>query len=206
MTVTERLHRPVVLLASASPRRRELLEQIGIAWRTLPGEVDETGMPGEEPADYVRRVALAKARAAWTSVQPDPGVPVLAADTAVVAGGQVLGKPADATDAARMLGLLSGRSHQVLTAVAVISRVGESVALSRSEVTFRHITPQEMAAYWRSGEPADKAGAYAIQGRGAVFVSELRGSYSGVVGLPLYETAGLLEQHGVASLCAEGRA
>ena len=187
--------RPIVQLASASPRRRELLSQIGIDWRIVSGEVDESGIAGESAADYVTRLALAKARHAWRRSER---APVVAADTAVVAAGEILGKPRDEGDCTRMLDLLSGTVHQVYTAVAVISAGGESSALSVSEVAFRDISPAEIAAYWRSGEPADKAGGYAIQGLGAIFVRDLRGSYSGVMGLPLFETAALLRSHGVS--------
>lgn len=192
-----------VFLASASPRRRVLLAQIGLDCEVLPADVDERVRPGEAPGEYVSRLALAKARAAHAQAGRRAG-PVLAADTAVVVGGQILGKPADEADAARMLRLLSGRSHQVLTAVAVISARGESVALSTSEVEFRELSDGEIAAYWRSGEPADKAGGYAVQGLGAVFIRALRGSFSGVMGLPLFETAELLAAHGVPVLQAPG--
>lgn len=193
---------PLVYLASASPRRRELLTQLGLRWALVPAVVDETRQAGEAPADYVRRLALGKARAARGRVPAAAVAPVVAADTTVVVDEEVLGKPTDEADAVRMLRLLSGRAHQVLTAVAVASARGESVALSASEVSFRAIATAEAAAYWRSGEPADKAGGYAIQGRGAIFVRELRGSYSGVVGLPLFETAALLAGHGVSVLGA----
>lgn len=190
---------PPVYLASASPRRRALLAQIGLDCEVLPADVDESVVPGEAPEDYVRRLALAKARAARARAARD-AAPVVAADTAVVVAGAVLGKPADEADCARMLRLLSGATHRVLTAVAVVSSRGESLALSASEVDFRAIAPAEMAAYWRTGEPADKAGGYAVQGLGAVFIRALRGSFSGVMGLPLFETAGLLAAHGVAVL------
>jgi septum formation protein len=189
--------RTTVRLASASPRRRALLAQIGLACEVLPADVDERVRPGEAPGDYVRRLALAKARAARAQAG-NGGAPVLAADTAVVIGGEILGKPASEADGARMLRRLSGATHQVLTAVAVISARGESLALSASEVEFRELTDAEIAAYWRSGEPVDKAGGYAVQGLGAVFIRALRGSFSGVVGLPLFETAALLAEHGIA--------
>lgn len=195
---------PFVYLASMSPRRRELLSQIGLRWELLAVDLDESHPPHEPPAQYVHRLALAKARAASVIVPVPQAAPVVAADTAVVVEGQVLGKPADEMDCARMLGLLSDRTHQVLTAVAVVSTHGESAAVSCSEVAFRGIAPAEMTAYWRTGEPADKAGAYAIQGLGAIFVRELRGSYSGVMGLPLFETAALLREHGLALWPAAG--
>lgn len=191
---------PLVYLASASPRRQILLAQLGLRWAQIPAVVDESRQPDEPPADYVRRLALAKSRAGRLHCPAAQAAPVVAADTTVVVAGTVLGKPVDAADAARMLQLMSGRTHQVLTAVAVASPGGESVALSASEVVFRTVGAAEAAAYWRSGEPADKAGGYAIQGLGAVFVQELRGSYSGVMGLPLFETAQLLGTHGVPVL------
>jgi septum formation protein len=183
---------PVLVLASASPRRRELLWQIGVPHRVAPAGIDERALRGESPVDCVRRLALAKAR------QPAPaGLPVLGADTEVVLDGELLGKPRDREGALAMLARLSGRTHQVLTAVALVGAHGQSLALSTSEVQFRALTRDECLRYWDTGEPRDKAGAYAIQGLGAVFVSDLRGSYSGVVGLPLYETAGLLAAAGV---------
>jgi septum formation protein len=196
---------PQLYLASASPRRRQLLAQVGIGCTVLPADIDESRLPGEPPGDYVLRLALAKARAARGRA-PRPDVPVLAADTAVVVDGEVLGKPGSAEEGARMLGLLSGRAHRVLTAVAVVSARGESVAVSASEVEFRALAPAEIAAYWRTGEPADKAGGYAVQGLGAVFISALRGSFSGVMGLPLFETARLLADHGIAVLPGQGAA
>jgi len=196
---------PPLYLASASPRRRQLLAQVGIGCTVLPADIDESRLPGEAPGDYVRRLALAKARAARGRA-PRPDVPVLAADTAVVVDGEVLGKPGTAEEGARMLGLLSGRAHRVLTAVAVVSPCGESVEVSASEVEFRALAPAEIAAYWHTGEPADKAGGYAVQGLGAVFISGLRGSFSGVMGLPLFETARLLAAHGIAVLPAEAPA
>jgi septum formation protein len=186
---------PFVYLASASPRRRELLAQIGIACEILPAEVDETPLQGEGPADMVCRLAAAKARAGLRSGPARPA-PVVAADTAVALGGEVFGKPRDAADARRMLGRLAGRTHEVWTAVAVAAGDRERVELSRSEVTFRPMDGDEIHAYVQTGEPLDKAGGYAIQGLGAVFIAGLRGSYSGVMGLPLFETARLLAFHG----------
>jgi septum formation protein len=197
---------PFVYLASASPRRRELLTQIGVQWSLLPTEVDESSRPVEDPVVYVTRLALAKARDALARVPVGHPAPVLAADTAVVARGELLGKPAGEADCRRMLSLLSGTVHEVFSAVAVISSRGESTALNCTEVVFREISDEEISAYWASGEPADKAGAYGIQGIGAIFAREIRGSYSGVMGLPLFETAALLAQHGMAPLVAPGRA
>jgi len=192
---------PQLYLASKSPRRRELLAQIGVSYGIIAVELDEAPLPGEAPEDYVRRVALDKARAGRALLEIPDEVPVLGADTLVTIDGQILGKPRDADDALGMLRLLSGRTHRVMSAVALIG-AEERQALSTSEVSFRPISDQEVRAYWDSGEPADKAGGYAIQGLGAVFVRELRGSYSGVMGLPLYETAALLAAAGIVLLDA----
>lgn len=186
---------PFVYLASASPRRRELLAQLGVRCEVLSVAVDEEAQPGEGAAELVCRLASAKALAG-VALRPGPPMPIVAADTSVALGAELFAKPLDEADAARILGRLSGRTHSVFTAVAVADGQRERVELSRSEVTFRTLAPQEIAAYWRTGEPADKAGAYAIQGRGAQFISHLRGSYSGVMGLPLFETARLLTQFG----------
>ena len=181
-----------VYLASASPRRRELLAQLGIRCEVLAVGVDESPRPGETAADLVCRLASAKA-VAGVAVRPaSASAPVVAADTAVALGTELFGKPVDEADANRILNRLSGRTHAVYTAVAVADGGRERVQLSRSEVTFRPLGAAEIAAYWRTGEPADKAGAYAIQGRGAQFIAGLSGSYSGVMGLPLFETARLL--------------
>jgi septum formation protein len=185
-----------IYLASASPRRRELLGQLGVQCRLAPGSVDEARYPGESGEDYVRRLALSKGRAALKSLG-QTAVPVLAADTAVIAGEDILGKPVDEADARRILTRLSGSTHEVCTGVVVFQGPVENVAVSRSQVRFRALSADEITAYWRTGEPRDKAGAYAIQGLGAVFVEELTGSYSGVMGLPLFETARLLESAGV---------
>lgn len=183
-------------LASASPRRRQLLEQMGLRFEVLAADVDEGLRPAEAPEDYVSRVAEAKARAVVLRLG-SPDLPVLAADTAVVLEGSILGKPRDRADGIAMLGRLAGRSHQVLSAVALWHGGRVQRALSRSRVTFRAISAEEAAAYWASGEPADKAGGYGIQGLGGVFVESLEGSYSGVMGLPLFETAALLKEAGI---------
>jgi septum formation protein len=191
---------PQVFLASNSPRRRELLTQIGVSFAVVALSLDEARLPGEDPEGYVRRVALDKARAGRDIVAArGEALPVLAADTAVVVDERVLGKPRDQTDAAAMLRLLSGRTHRVLSAVALADG-DERVALSESLVRFRPLAPGEAAAYWATGEPADKAGGYAIQGLGALFIEHLSGSYSGVMGLPLFETAGLLAAVGIRTL------
>lgn len=186
-----------VYLASASPRRRQLLSQIGVPFQVLSVDVDESIAAGEDAERYVLRLARAKAAAGLSRRSAARPAAVLGADTVVVAGGAILGKPADYADAQRMLGLLSARTHEVLTAVALATDDGVLSDLSRSEVTFREITPEEARDYWNTGESRDKAGAYAIQGYGAVFISGLRGSYSGVMGLPLFETAHLLRAAGV---------
>lgn len=185
-----------IYLASGSPRRRELLHQIGVPFRVVGTEVDEAVLPGEAPPDYVARLAAAKAEAGWGRSR-DADAPVLAADTAVVLDGVILGKPADRPGGEAMLRQLSGRTHEVLTAIALRTADGLRARISRSEVTFRKLAAGEAEAYWETGEASDKAGAYAIQGRAAIFVANLRGSYSGVMGLPLFETAELLGMAGV---------
>ncbi len=192
---------PLVCLASVSPRRRELLAQLGVPYLVHPADIDETLAPREAGADYVVRVACAKALAVRAR---GVDLPVLAADTAVVLDETIFGKPRDRAAAAAMLLALAARTHRVLTAVALAHSAGVAFRLSASEVRLRAISAAECAAYWDSGEPRDKAGGYAIQGRGAVFVEHLSGSYSGVVGLPLYETAQLLAAAGVP--CALGQA
>lgn len=187
---------PVVYLASASPRRRKLLAQIGVHCEIVATGVDESRLPAEAPADYVTRLALAKARDGLRRLT-DARALVIAADTIVVRDGEFFGKPRNADEAAAMLRRLAGAMHEVWSGVAVAVAGREVAACSRSEVTFRPIRADEIAAYWASGEPRDKAGAYAIQGMGAIFVSDLRGSYSGVMGLPLFETARLLDEFGV---------
>jgi len=193
------MNQDFIYLASASPRRAELLRQIGVQFSTVVADLDETPLNNEAPRDYVIRVASEKARYAGQHLVP-AGAIVLAADTAVVLEQELFGKPRDRQDALAMLGRLSGREHCVLTAVALNCRDHVRVALSESLVEFRDITAAEAEAYWDTGEPADKAGAYAIQGLGAIFVKHLRGSYSGVMGLPLFETAGLLARVGVNAL------
>ena len=192
-------------LASGSPRRRELLQQIGVPFRVVGAAVDEAVWSGEAPAAYVTRLAAAKADLGWERNRDAIDGPVLAADTAVVLDARILGKPADREDAERMLRQLSGRTHEVLTAVALRTVYGLRSKISRSEVTFRRIPEAEARAYWETGEAGGKAGAYAIQGRAAVFIAELRGSYSGVMGLPLFETAELLSEAGVWSWQRRGQ-
>lgn len=184
-----------VYLASASPRRSELLRQIGVRFTVRAAAIPEQLLAGEAPESYVVRLAAAKAETVWAAV-PDSR-PVLGADTAVVLDGEVLDKPHDGAEAATMLERLSGRTHRVLTAVAVRHVGGLETRLCDSEVRFRATTHEERLAYCATGEPFDKAGGYGIQGHAAVFVEELKGSYSGVVGLPLFETASLLAYCGV---------
>ena len=191
-----------VYLASASPRRRALLAQLDLRCEVLPVAVDESPRPGESAGDLVCRLAAAKAQAGVATRPAARPALVVAADTAVALGAELFAKPVDQADAARMLGRLAGRTHEVWTAVAVADGRRERVELCRSEVTFRPISGDEIAAYWHTGEPADKAGAYAIQGRGALFIADLKGSYSGVMGLPLFETARLLALFGCAVLAS----
>lgn len=187
-----------LFLASASPRRRELLAQIAVPCVTQIASIDESPLPGEPAAVYVERLALEKARAGLRALGEPADAVVLGADTAVVLDGRILGKPADFADSRDMLLSLSGRSHQVMTAVAVVAAGREISKVVTSEVSFRALSEAEIAAYWASGEPCDKAGSYGIQGLAAVFVSRLEGSYSAVVGLPLCETAEMLGQFGIA--------
>jgi septum formation protein len=188
------LVRPVLRLASASPRRRQLLDLIGVPHVVTPADIDETPRAGEEGGVYVSRLAKDKA-VAVRRLHSD--LPVLAADTTVEIEGVILEKPADETDCVRMLSLLSGRGHRVFTGICVVGDHEPSVACVRTDVEFRVISRSEMRAYWASGEPQGKAGAYAIQGFGAVFVAKITGSYTGVMGLPLFETATSLRRHGV---------
>ncbi|EKT4456038.1 Maf family protein [Pseudomonas putida] len=183
-------------LASGSPRRRELLTQIGVPFIVINAPVDESPLPSESAPAYVERLARAKAAAGLARVD-GPAV-VLGADTAVVLDGRILGKPENREDALAMLADLSGREHQVLTAVALDDGQRVHSFCVTSKVRFRAISTDEAQRYWASGEPVDKAGGYAVQGLGAVFVTGLSGSYSAVVGLPLCETADLLGQFGIA--------
>lgn len=186
----------LLYLASASPRRRELLSQIGVPVCVIPSEIDETVLPGELPLAYVERVTHDKVRAGVAKA-PD-GAVVLAADTAVVLGDAILGKPADRAHGLAMLDDLSGRAHSVITSVAVCRGDDLRLASVETQVWFRQLSEAEKSAYWDTGEPADKAGGYAIQGLGAIFIERIEGSYSAVVGLPLMETAALLQAFGIA--------
>lgn len=186
---------PQLYLASRSPRRAQLLQQLGLHFASLPADVEEIPSPGQRPADYALATAVAKAQAA-ARLAPR-ALPVLGADTDVAVDGLILGKPRDRDDALRMLALLSGRAHEVCSAVAVVLGGRVETALSVTRVHFAPIGPAQAAAYWQTGEPADKAGAYAIQGYAARWVKSIEGSYTGVVGLPLYETCGLLARFGI---------
>jgi len=183
-------------LASASPRRRELLQQLGVRFAVRIADIPEIVQDGETPQQFVQRLALEKANKVWHSLAPEQRRPVIGADTAVVIDEHILGKPDSREHALQMLGLLSGRTHQVVTAVAVVSQQ-HSVCVNVSAVRFRDLDTAEIDAYWQTGEPVDKAGAYAVQGYAAAFIEHLSGSYSGVMGLPLYESSALLRQHGV---------
>ena len=199
-----------IYLASKSPRRRELLRQIGVEFEILmlreaPGRVDavsEKPYPDEEPEVYVRRVAREKGEAGWQTVlgRKLPLRPVLSADTTVSIDGKILGKPVDANEALKMLRWLSGRTHQVLTAITVTAEGKMSEALSRSEVRFAHLDESTLRAYCATKEPYDTAGAYGVQGFAAQFIEFMSGSYSGIMGLPLFETARLLHKVGVKTL------
>jgi len=196
-----------IYLASRSPRRRDLLKQVGVAFELLllredlrrGVDVDETPLPDESAGVYVLRIARLKAEMAVRQIayRNLPQKPVLAADTTVVFDGEIIGKPDDAEHAARMLRALSGREHQVLTAVAVALREQIETQISVSSVWFRELSDAEVRRYCASGEPLDKAGAYAIQGRAGAFVTRIAGSYSGIMGLPLAETVELLQKFNV---------
>ena len=184
-------------LASGSPRRRELLTQIGVPFSAISADIDETPLNHESPSAYVERLARGKAEAGRGTVVSDAAFCVLGADTAVVLNGKILGKPVDEADACAMLMMLAGQEHEVLTAIAVLDGERCESRVVRSLVRFRPIGRDEAAAYWASGEPQDKAGGYGIQGLGAVFVAGLDGSYSAVVGLPLCETCEVLGHFGI---------
>ena len=188
-----------ICLASASPRRGELLRQIGVSYVAQPADLDEAERAGESPAEYVERLARAKAEWVWQARQQAALelLPVLGSDTTVTVDGLVLGKPQDEAALLNTFARLSGREHEVLSAVALVTASGIQARLSRTRVRFRVVTADEARSYWATGEPCDKAGGYAIQGYGAVFIEAIAGSYSGVMGLPLAETAELLVAAGV---------
>lgn len=183
-----------IILASASPRRLELLKQIGIHPIVHPARINETRLD-ESPDEYTKRIALEKAQKIAADLADDMMI-VLGADTTVVLDKTTLGKPQNEADARAMLNLISGRTHRVLSAVVIVRGSRQAVRLSETEVRFRALDATEIAAYWQTGEPRDKAGGYAIQGLGATFIEAIKGSYSGVMGLPLFETAQLLKEFG----------
>lgn len=188
----------MIVLASNSPRRRELLNQIGVRFRVHAVDIDETPLNNESPLDYVQRIAAEKSAACVDVLKTSE--PVLAADTSVVLNGIIMGKPKDQADALSMLRLLSNQTHQVYSAVSLRVNEEHHEAVSITDVKFRTLSDAEILAYWHTGEPLDKAGAYAIQGLGALFVQQIQGSFSGIVGLPLFETAQLLQQQGIQLL------
>ena len=184
-------------LASGSPRRRELLTQIGVPFTLVSAAIDETPLTNESAVSYVERLARGKAAAGFAALENTSVACVLGADTAVIVDGKILGKPVDQADALAMLMALAGREHEVLTAIALTDGPRCETVCVSSRVRFCGITVEQATAYWHSGEPQDKAGGYAIQGLGSVFVAGLNGSYSAVVGLPVCETAQLLDQFGI---------
>lgn len=200
----------LIYLASKSPRRRELLRQIGVRHELLllrsepprGPDISEESIPGEIPEDYVARVTREKAAFAWNVLlmRKLPLRPILAADTTVVIDGEILGKPANPQEALKMLRSLSGRTHQVLTAVAIRHQEQLWQTIQVSEVTFASLTDERMQTYCATGEPYDKAGGYGIQGMAAIFIERIAGSYSGIMGLPLFETAQLLQKAGISTL------
>ena len=191
------MKQPQIILASASPRRKQLLDQIAVSCQVMPVDIDESVKAGESAEDFVSRLALEKAAAGYQ--RSETKRPVLGSDTIVLLNKQILGKPENKAHAIQMLSALSGHSHQVLTAVAMVSDEKQQCLLNISNVYFRQLTEEEILTYWETGEPVDKAGAYAIQGLAAEFIERIEGSYSGVMGLPLFETAQLLKTFGVTS-------
>lgn len=193
---------PQIYLASSSPRRQQLLEQINIKYILLHPDLKESPQKRESPVDYAIRNALEKARTGLDMLDNNThhsqlSLPVLAADTVVSLDNKVFGKPANKSDGLNMLEQLSGKSHDVITAVSLVSKNQQRSALCKSTVTFREITKEEREKYWSTDEPHDKAGSYAIQGNAAIFIRNLSGSYSGVMGLPLFETASMLQDFGL---------
>ncbi|MEM7250095.1 MAG: Maf family protein [Pseudomonadota bacterium] len=194
----------MLYLASQSPRRAQLLDQLGVAYQVVTAPIDESVAADEKPGGYVERMAREKALAGWDHVAKPPAM-VLGADTSVVVDEEILGKPANRRHALSLLAQLSGRTHQVMTGVALYDGALMRNVVSVTDVTFRAISREMAEAYWDTGEPADKAGGYAIQGRGAIFVTKIVGSYSGVVGLPLFEVAELFAATGVEVMRAGER-
>jgi septum formation protein len=192
--------KPFIVLASASPRRQELLRQIGVPFAVVVPDVDETPLVDELAGDFVSRLALEKARLGQQIAirRGLTHLPVLGADTCIVQDNEILGKPADRDHGLAMLRRLAGRSHEVLTGIAMVMQKDEHLAISRNRVTFGPMSEDEIAAYWDTGEPADKAGTYALQGRAAAYIERIEGSYSAIVGLPLYEVARILKNIGIS--------
>ncbi len=197
MTDGKLFSKPQIILASSSPRRRELLDQIQVSYEVLAVNIDESHIPGEVAEHFVKRLAAEKAQAGY---HQKPHSLTLGSDTIVVIGSNILGKPENKAQAVEMLSLLSGNTHQVMTAVAVHSKQYKACVLSISEVEFAELTDQQIDAYWETGEPKDKAGAYGVQGIAAQFIKKINGSYSGIMGLPLFETAQLLKESGIKLL------
>ncbi|NNF16455.1 MAG: septum formation inhibitor Maf [Gammaproteobacteria bacterium] len=187
------MNQSFIILASASPRRARLLQQLGVSFIQEAARIDESVRPGESPEEHVARLSIAKCKKVIT-VRDD--CTILGSDTVVVADNEILGKPQDQQDHARMLRSLSARTHRVCTGVTLMSRSASQTEVNISEVTMRSISAQEISRYWHTGEPCDKAGGYAIQGFGAAFISHIAGSYSGIMGLPVFETAQMLESFG----------
>ena len=186
-----------ICLASKSPRRRQLLDQLGVQYDLLAANIDETAFAGEEPQAYVKRMCCEKARKVWQAELFDRQVPVLASDTAVILDHSILGKPVDEQEGKSMLQQLSAREHWVMTGVVMLFNETERFVLSQTKVCFKALTELDISAYWRTGEGRDKAGSYAIQGKAASFIERIEGSFSGVMGLPLFETTQLLEAFNV---------
>jgi len=197
MTDNTPLTKPQLILASSSPRRRELLDQIQVSYKAIPVNIDESHIPGESAEQFVKRLAAEKAMAGY---EKNPHCIVLGSDTIVVIGSTILGKPENKKHGIEMLSLLSGKTHHVWTAVAVHSSDYKACVMSASEVEFAELTTQQIEVYWETGEPEDKAGAYGVQGIAAQFIKTINGSYSGIMGLPLFETAQLLEKSGIKTL------
>jgi len=196
---------PVLILASASPRRKELLQSLGITTHVCSADIDESQLKGELPENYVERLALEKAKTVMSLLSQDAQVemgnlPILAADTIVTLNQQLFGKPKSQDDAIAIWQTLSGKTHEVMTAIALLKESQQYTALSTSKVSFKELNQQEMEMYWQTGEPVDKAGAYAVQGFASAWVKSISGSYSGIVGLPLYELNGLLKKVGLSWL------
>jgi septum formation protein len=198
-----------IFLASRSPRRRTLIEQLGLRYQIVDVQVDEQHHDGESPTDYVARLALEKARRGWQQIAA-PAVPVVGADTCIVLNGRIVGKPEDKAHGIALLKQYSGATHEVVSGVAMVGTVGntpqgapqEQVKVNISRVTFRQLTDQECERYWETQEPLDKAGGYAIQGKAAGFISNIEGSYSGIMGLPLYEFVELMSAFAIQWLDA----